>query len=867
MTTVAKNLFLARIASDGVLSQKEFQGLLDLVFDAKDSFAQVDLATYALVDRFIDGDADNEGLIKTGKVTFSADDPFTSGTDEDNKHILHYLGSGFPGSLASFRSRLHRYFGITLPAFDTPLPELTPTRFTRDAKNPALYHFSARVTGTAPDTGEAYAQDHSFDYDTSKPWAEQAFYTSGDPVKKAAAADIMDCLAAELNLPQAERKFLTPEKTTLFEEFNLKTTGFPNNGRDLTAIMKAQAELVGPECDLINNHSEPFPAAQRLADAPSPIPAYGDGTGPTLELRAAYDEARRIVDDGVLSFLTENGVTIGFYDFDGLSRQMQVKTAAQGHAEHDLLGDGPAGLFDPKSKKIFIDTGQNPDFTVIAIVHEMGHAVNQLIQRRNSEIETYVVTNPMNGTTQEMTGHEFTGTQKSIFLDNSYVMDEKMSGWDSQYAASNEAEWFAEKFLYVMLERGGRLDLLKHLPDHNPLLELSPLLVDGQEYLLMRKIVQTLDEAAAKPENLRLLVERGIDDALWESCWQNAVYYDVWHDGDKTGGKLGTIRAQLKAGKTSSHLNNIQWDWAGQNLTDLYAATPSEDIFQDDFYREEIKTLWERRNDAEIRAGFMPDGDGSYAMQWLADRLPDMKAVHVATQIERTDLSLEAKGKILFENGIADEASLGFFCQGLTSLEPEQVKPVLGKPELLAAASAYAAQDFMEASYLAQYYETEIEKAYQNLGGLRPDAALAPLERFVQVNPGDVRPWAYLAAAYAALERQEDARIALEKAAALAQGYDETEQQIHETYTELAESYVAAGKFQEAIVLYEITRPFTTDSAALAEKIRVLKKSARRPESRPTAPTKSDLAPAAETAPKKSGELSDEDLRKLITGE
>lgn len=711
MTLIARNSLMQDLTKDRILTPHEVGRILGLLFDDTRPTAQVDLDTYRTVDARLE-DAFEDG--------YEIVDPTPGDEFNENSYLLQLLCHSFPGCLKDFRDDLLEIYGIPLPRLDESLPVITLERFERDGENPDLLHIEVAVDGAA--------KPLVFDLANQR-WHEDPLASllraTGDAVREdTLREDTLDLLFA-LSRRAREQGGLSAEHLLLYSALMQARHPYALVGDRAARYVDNKPRWLGPECEEVRGQYEAFSAAERLLGIESPVPIYDDGSAPKATVTWLVGELKAIFNDGLWDFLAESGASLGVFDFGVLADRGQETYSGQKRTIYDFVAD-IAGRYIHNHKTLWVDTRSGPEAMLYTAVHEVAHAINELVDQKN--LIPLEVDNPAPIRLGEgrPPSYEYatTGAQPELFYERvntppGYTFFDRLP---SAYAAENGYEWLAEFMTHYYLERSGRLDLLDYQPDHNPLARLSPFLVDPTAYLLVDKITQTLIRRDTDPAAFDMLLARGIDDHLVFACKAfvaKEVSKDVRADSPEKGVSVSAyqaIQAELQAPAAAPHsptLQRIREAWAQKKVVDLYAL-PWPPDYDSHPLATAVRHTFETRADPATQALFIPAADGEWPMRKLVERFGDYYAVYIAVQLARADWGILERARFLSDYGLYKQEEVAKWCRSFQYLTAADLLPLFD-PELLDWAGKVYQQSQASASVAGRFKQERRLKlaAYQ----------------------------------------------------------------------------------------------------------------------------------------------------------
>lgn len=451
-------------------------------------------------------------------------------------------------------------------------------------------------------------------------------------------------------------------------------------GADLTVITEQIMQASGSDTEVfVNMHSTPEDV---VVDANFPLTVTSDGSLIPINGKKTLDTVHSILGENLLSFLHDSGIQISFCDFSERASLRQLHPNTEARSALDYMAT-PQGVYDHHNRMIFINSQfSNTDDLTYTLIHEIGHAVNFMIQNNANVRTSFFAASDAARNPEGVHAAEITGAQNDYFF-LTLQSSTNGSGFPSVYGSSNTAEWFAEMFAMTMLEHAQRFDLIRAKIDFNPGAEYSTFLVDPIGSLMISKIIETINNRATDPESYAGLMQSGIDARLWVECDD----YFFKHGGEKAYDaavkELTTDRTQ-----PSPSLQAYQTSWKTVRLQDIYAKPAQRLPSFEDTVRHEFQLRVIGRS---TMRDYLPDANGDYFVKPYALRYTDFKAIHIACVI-KSKKTREDKAKVLFDNGIHNQESLDYFLKTLTVLSPEEVEPYLNPNDLISEVSIFYEQ-------------------------------------------------------------------------------------------------------------------------------------------------------------------------------
>lgn len=647
--TIAKYYILSRALEDKYLSHQEVNEIMGSLFDESNPTTQVNTTDYLHLKETIINYQQAAAKDKSWEIQYE---------DKTDAQKVSYLLKNFPGNLEHYRSVLAKN-GLSNVTVPEDLPVIEINYFEQDPNQNSIFRVDFSLDGT----------NYIFDVDTTFTFATQGFLKE-DPLNGAIFADVMTSL---MNLYQTS--FLSDNETGQFSSLMAYLSPYPNPAMDLTSMLQKLGLLSGPETNFL---MAPLSTDRgQKVESSFQIPLRADSSIQTLKLTQVLAQVREIVGDEILNVLKDHGIQMGFFDFKDILSEHQTKDLFRAHSSFDMVAIG-AGLYAHEIKNILIDTNYPVNAMVLATIHEIGHALNFLIQDQSNLAPFYVEGSETINSPDAVHGYQITGAQRNLFL---ITMRQKnrWSNLPSAYGGSNQAEWFAEIFTHYMLEKTGRSDLLKERIDYNPLSLQSLFVIDPIAYLLVDKIVDTVSHRNQDSKSFSDLLEKGINwnfitgvDNYFLAPSQTISGKDVWS-------KVLSERS-LNPNTPSISLQLFVNEWKTRPLSQIYATQTEEKytlemLIQDDF--KLFSSFYTKKNP------YLPDKHSNYEMKEFVERLVDAKAIQIVCEMKWQAKTKEDKIQVLLKNKIINQQALDAFCAQLTILNPEEVSAALNPNDLI----------------------------------------------------------------------------------------------------------------------------------------------------------------------------------------
>ncbi len=412
--------------------------------------------------------------------------------------------------------------------------------------------------------------------------------------------------------------------------------------------------------------SDLLPESAKI-DSQSGLEIYSDHSMQIEDIKAQVEDVKSILGSSVFDFLSEQGLRFDFCDFDS---RFQVD---ENTYNMNYLSNHVAAFYDPTKKAIAINTSiVNKNNSIVTLIHEIGHFINFLIQEKSKTLSLY----------DANYGHYHTilGAQNEWFYQNK-LLGKWSETFVSEYSGSNPLENFAEVFTLYMLQRANRMDLLDLDFAHHSEAVQSLDLVDPMGFLLMNKIMTTLENRKAEVESYNLLMENGIDRNLIN----NTLLYMI-----SSSGQL-QIKSQMseKANQRRFPLGvEFKKKWQTISLQMLYATPSDPDSMI--FYSETedfLNSLLNNENykNPEVREYFRANEAGLSLTDGICIDFYDFRVVRLIVRIHATE-DRQEQARILVREGLYDEEQLASFLQNLTMIDPAVVEPLLNPNDLISEA-------------------------------------------------------------------------------------------------------------------------------------------------------------------------------------
>lgn len=647
---IAKFYILSRALEDKNLSHEEVCEIMGSLFDEANPTAQVNVADYLYLKQTIAHYQLAATKDKSWEIQYE---------DKPDAQKVSYLLKNFPGNLEHYRSVLAKNGLLDLSIFDT-LPEVEINYFGQDSNQKALFSVDFNLDGV----------NYVFDIDMRRAINDQSFLKE-DPMNGVVFADAMTALA---DLYQTSS--LSDTETEQFSNLMTYLSPYPNPAMDLTNMLQQLSLLPGPQ----TNYLVTPPSVQRgqKVESSFQIPLRADSSIQTLKITQILVQVREIVGDEILNVLQENGIQIGFFDLKEILSERQARDLLRDHSSLDLVAIG-MGFYEHGNKAILIGTNYPVNAMVQATVHEIGHALNFLTQDKSNVSSSFFEGNENINSPDSVVGYEITGAQRDLFFSMASQKD-RWFNFPSAYGSSNQAEWFAEIFTHYMLERAGRSDLLKERIDYNPQSLKSLFVVDPIAYLMVDKIVETVEQRGKDQKSFSDLMEHGINWNLIIGI--ENYYFDRARTVPGQNPQQSVFDEKTRnPGEPSPTLNSFTGDWRAKPLSQIYKTqlpqkvTSLEKVLQDDF--RYFTSVYTRKNP------YLPGKDGNYEMKELVGRIIDARAIQIACEIKWVAKTRDDKIQVLLKNGIVNQDALDSFCDQLTILDPDEVRDLLNPDDLI----------------------------------------------------------------------------------------------------------------------------------------------------------------------------------------
>lgn len=466
-------------------------------------------------------------------------------------------------------------------------------------------------------------------------------------------------------------------------------------------------------CDLLGNIIGPYP--NLAVSQAQQINNENDKSGEALVVSASegFDEesysdlspvdgGKEILGNELMSWLEETGLRARVGDSDGNIENHQMSHQDDPHPRR-IEGFSAASYNARFHGLTMLSRSSGKRSQEYFEVHELAHAINFAVQAEQA-VWSDVVSLKMNHDlkVERESWPVLQGPQGQIFaarmIDFAYgggtlipfyrffdppFADVLASAQQipSGYAFSNHREWFAELMTHYLLERAGRLDILQNRTDHHPEGTDSLFAVDPLMYLIIDKIVTTLENREEDPASYQRLMQGGIDDALVDAALAHLKNYGI-EDGKSlvTGETEGYAQIDEGAGLE---------DWRELPLAEMTMTGDWQDqvAFRQDQLERHLQSGIKRRPGLNENGHYIPD---------VLLATADYQAMEIIFHLQWDGMTADEVMRYLIENGLRCREDLEILYVNLAFLTREDLESHLPEPI------------FMDEVW--KYYQEEIRK-------------------------------------------------------------------------------------------------------------------------------------------------------------
>lgn len=704
------------ILADQQISDEECQQIISLVFSASEPESQVNLSHYGA---FKQNMAPYLGSTPDNSTDLFIQDATPEDGFNENEHSLKYLYSAFPGNKTLFARNLESIFSISLPENSPQLLEFDFEDIYSPLDTPHLICFAIQFRG----------EPLNFTYNlTTKKLSEDL--SQG---QHALFRDVTDYLG-HCYLHNSQ---LTESQASCLLRYMESSIGFPNHAQSLSMIIESQNELTG------NGAIQIFPDIEESRPDLEKISFESLGEFPDVStdhsienLESTLLEVQDLLPDNHAKLLKEHNIEFVFMDFNHFAdRSQSIGTELQ-LSVLDFY-EATQGIFDPLNRTIYVNTRSSRSQQLITTIHEIGHAINHIIQEESHmEVLQYDIPAPLETLTSS-THVRYSGAQLEVY--STYATAFKSYHDDpSLYATSNENEWFAEWYTHCVLEDSGNLTLLRSRIDVNPLSLLSPYLVNPEMYFIMKIIMRILsdyDDSRSSRASYEKLLQTGLSTEL------RVFTLDLLDRLSGLPGQEKYLEIQQQLEENPEHPQSDALDTLTY-IPSIYSLSRIHEMYRTPEghtapYEATILSNYENREDPEIQKYYLPTPHGQFSFGNIAYSVFDHRALSWHIQWIQDDMTEEDKIELLIENRILSPDAKTTLVTQLRFLPSQVLDPIFADPELITKAQERVLEENYAYSFLMEKEkkETLTREAQSLLTRGEIELSLKTFEQILELDP------------------------------------------------------------------------------------------------------------------------------------